>query len=60
MTTFKDFALPEALQHKLDALGFDTPTPSKNAQSLRRWNTAIFWGLRKQEQVKQRRFPFHF
>ena len=27
MTTFKDFALPEALQHKLDALGFDTPTP---------------------------------
>jgi superfamily II DNA/RNA helicase len=27
MTTFKDFALPEALQHKLDALGFDKPTP---------------------------------
>ena len=27
MTTFKDFALPEALQHKLGALGFDTPTP---------------------------------
>ena len=27
MTTFQDFALPEALQHKLDALGFDTPTP---------------------------------
>jgi len=27
MTTFKDFPLPEALQHKLDALGFDTPTP---------------------------------
>ena len=27
MTTFKNFALPEALQHKLDALGFDTPTP---------------------------------
>ena len=60
MTTFKDFALPEALQHKLDALGFDTPTPSKNARSLPPWNTAIFWGLRKQEQVKQRRFPFHF
>ena len=27
MTTFHDFALPEALQHKLDALGFDKPTP---------------------------------
>ncbi len=27
MITFKDFALPEALQHKLDALGFDKPTP---------------------------------
>ncbi|MGB0298142.1 MAG: DEAD/DEAH box helicase [Paracoccaceae bacterium] len=27
MTTFQDFALPEALQHKLDALGFDKPTP---------------------------------
>ena len=27
MTTFKDFALPEALQHKVDALGFDKPTP---------------------------------
>ena len=27
MTTFKDFPLPEALQHKLDALGFDKPTP---------------------------------
>ena len=25
--TFNDFALPEALQHKLDALGFDKPTP---------------------------------
>lgn len=27
MMTFNDFALPEALQHKLDALGFDKPTP---------------------------------
>lgn len=27
MMTFNDFALPEALQHKLDALGFDNPTP---------------------------------
>ena len=27
MTTFQAFALPEALQHKLDALGFDKPTP---------------------------------
>ena len=25
--TFNDFALPEALQHKLDALGFEKPTP---------------------------------
>ena len=27
MMTFNDFALPEALQHKLNALGFDKPTP---------------------------------
>jgi len=27
MMTFNDFALPEALQHKLDALGFEKPTP---------------------------------
>lgn len=60
MTTFKDFALPEALQHKLDALGFDTPTPVQERAIPAALEHRDILGSAQTGTGKQRRFPFHF